>query len=764
MGYIVLAGAVLAAAVIGVDLVRQRRMDRHRIDVERLIRARLATAAGASQAEAALRLRRDASAPTTERAEPAGIWAALADQLDIEQFRPKLADATEIVMFEIRWGNDYAMISSPDGKRHYQLELWEADLVRRMDGSRTVGELVVERFGDSGDLDAAGVIGLVESLRLAGMFDPAPIDASALVANGLDPASGARRKLQGFAKELKVSWVGADAFVRTAYEGGLKQLFRPVPLAFATTLAVAGLIAFISVLLSHRFELTLGNPPVQTAILLGLGFALTFAHEMGHALALVHYGRKIGSSGFLIYYGSLAFYVDASDGLMLNSGKRIVQAAAGPFAEVALAGVSSLLLFAFPSWTIAPFLYKFSFLNYYVIALNLIPLLELDGYWILSDAIQVEDLRPRSLAFIQRDLWRKLRRRERFTPQEGGLALYGVLGLTFTIFTLAVGLVFWKITFGTLLTDLWRMGLWTRVLLVLLVLFLAGPAIRGLISAWRALVRRVGAVVRRIRFRVETSWRVEAAELIDGLPAFEDLSVGVLNDLAGRVRLRTVPRGQAVFHRGDRADAFYVLRRGRAVVEDEHPETGDTRVLTTLSRGESFGELGLLERAARTATVRAVDDVELFEIDRPTFDRLLADPISAPDFGPTMHAHGELNALPPFRTLTFSELADLLAHGSWITVAPGELLLEQGAPGDAFYVIGSGQADVVKDGEVVATLGAGDHFGEIALLEEVPRTASVRAATRARVFRLDRDGFDALVADSFRRGTLRRASDRTWEH
>ena len=66
-------------------------------------------------------------------------------------------------------------------------------------------------------------------------------------------------------------------------------------------------------------------------------------------------------------------------------------------------------------------LYKFSVLNYVVIFLNLVPMLELDGYFILSDLIQVPDLRPRALSFIRHDMWHKLRKRERFSRTEAGL-------------------------------------------------------------------------------------------------------------------------------------------------------------------------------------------------------------------------------------------------------------------------------------------------------------------------------------------------------
>jgi CRP-like cAMP-binding protein/Zn-dependent protease len=693
-----------------------------------------------------------------------GVWDSLDEALDPDSFRPKLAEGAELAYFPLRWGNDYAMVSSPDRATHFTLEIWEADLVKRMDGTHSLGELVVDHLDRYGELDAPAVLGLVESLRRAGIFDPAPLDVETVVKQRLDPSSAGTKKLREFLKTLKLSWSGANDLMYAAYRGGLRYVFTTPGLVIGGILAIGGVAAYLAVVLSGRFHLTIGNPPVQAAIILVLGFVLTAAHEAAHALVLVHNGRKIGSSGFLIYFGSPAFYVDASDGLMMSTGKRIAQAAAGPLAELALAGIASIALFVWPGSSVAPFLFKFSFLNYYVIVLNLIPLLELDGYWILSDAIQVQDLRPRSLAFVQRDMWRKLWKRERFTRQEVGLALYGVLGLVFTVFTLLAGVYFWRRVFGQLLIDLWNRGAATRILLLFLVLLLAGPAVRGVIAAIRAVVRRVRAIVRRIRFRLESDWRVEAAALIDALPAFDDLPVDVLNDLAGRVKLRTVPRGQAVFYRGDRADAFYVIRTGRVAVEDEDPETGDTTVLTTLARGESFGELGLLRRSPRQATIRAVDDVELFEVDRPTFDRLLAEAIEAPDFGPTMQTYAELKALPAFRTLPIADLSEVLGHGGWVSAAPGERLVEQGDIGDAFYVIAAGQVDVTKDGSHVTTLGTGRHFGEIALLEDVPRTASVTARTPLRAFRLDREGFEAILADAFRHGTLRPATDRTWEH
>src|SRR5438094_136835 len=142
---------------------------------------------------------------------------------------------------------------------------------------------------------------------------------------------------------------------------------------------------------------------------------MVFVHELGHALVLTHNGRRVKSAGFMIYFGSPAFFVDSSDSLMMGRRQEILSSFAGPYAQLIVGAVSCLVALAFPGWILSETLYRFAVLNYFVVFMNLIPLLELDGYFILSDAIEVPDLRPRSLAFIQRDMWHKLRIRERIS-------------------------------------------------------------------------------------------------------------------------------------------------------------------------------------------------------------------------------------------------------------------------------------------------------------------------------------------------------------
>jgi len=697
-----------------------------------------------------------------------GLWGELAVMVDPAEFRPQLAPDVEVKQFRLRWGNDYAMIANPRDLLHYRLEPGEVELLPLMDGTRSVKDIVIERFQDSGEMELSGVADLVRQLRVGNFLTTPFNDVDSTVRRAMDPVSTARAKTREFVKTLSVDWKGAHGMVAWFYRNGLKWFFHPWIAVVVGLVSLGGFASFISVYRTGRFGLSVSGEDVALAslIILVMNYFLTFMHELAHATVLVHFGRKVKSAGFMIYFGSPAFFVDSSDGLMMERGQRIIQSFAGPYAELIIAGAASLAVWAFPDSSVASILYKFALLNYFVIFLNLVPMLELDGYWILSDLIQVPDLRPRSLQFTRYDLWRKLRARERLTKQEVGLALYGIFGVLFTIFAFYTSIFFWQEIFGGLVRKLWDGGPISRFLLVALALFVAGPVIRGLIGLLRAVIRRVKAIAQAIRFRLQTRWRVEAATMIDAMPMFEDIPEDTLSDLAGRVRLKTVAAGKPVIRQGDRPEAFYVVRRGTLHVVEEDPGSGKERVLRTLGSGASFGELGLVDGAARSATVRALEDSQVFEVDKGTFDRLLADMIDVPDFAPSLQRMAELRSLPAFATLGSDDVQFVFEHGEWVNVAPGEVVIEQGAVGDAFYAIRSGQVDVVKDGELTATIGPGGHFGEVALLMDVPRTASVVAKTPVKVFRLDREGFDAAVANAFRGGTLdpTSAADRTWQH
>jgi MFS family permease len=100
-----------------------------------------------------------------------------------------------------------------------------------------------------------------------------------------------------------------------------------------------------------------------------------------------------------------------------------------------------------------------------------------------------------------------------------------------------------------------------------------------------------------------------------------------------------------------------------------------------------------------------------------------------------------LRGVPMLRPLPLPALEQLARALEPVVVPPGHVVFEQGDVGDRFYVIESGEAEVIGGGRTIAELGEGGAFGEIALLRQVPRTATVRAATELRLQALAPDRF-----------------------
>lgn len=104
-----------------------------------------------------------------------------------------------------------------------------------------------------------------------------------------------------------------------------------------------------------------------------------------------------------------------------------------------------------------------------------------------------------------------------------------------------------------------------------------------------------------------------------------------------------------------------------------------------------------------------------------------------------------VEAVPIFAPLSVAVKELVAASLAPISVAAEETVIRSGEPGDRFYIVRTGQFVIERDGTQVGTARPGDYFGEVALVQGVPRTATVRAQTASTLYALGRDAFVAAI-------------------
>jgi len=203
----------------------------------------------------------------------------------------------------------------------------------------------------------------------------------------------------------------------------------------------------------------------------------------------------------------------------------------------------------------------------------------------------------------------------------------------------------------------------------------------------------------------------------------------------------THARGDTILTQGDHGDNFYIIDGGEVdvYVNEEH--------VCTINEGGSFGELALIYGTPRQATVRAREDVKLWGIDRDSYRRIL--------MGSTIRKRelydqflskvSILDSLDQWERLV---VADALEP---VSFASGETVVKQGEAGDDFFIIMEGSAKVLQARSPahppveVGELRPSDYFGEIALLLDRPRAATVVATQGLKCVKLDRARFERVL-------------------
>ena len=210
----------------------------------------------------------------------------------------------------------------------------------------------------------------------------------------------------------------------------------------------------------------------------------------------------------------------------------------------------------------------------------------------------------------------------------------------------------------------------------------------------------------------------------------------ILKTVIAALQQKSFAKDTVIIKQGDEGDFFYIIETGTV---DFY--VNDAKVNSS-SEGSSFGELALMYNSPRAATAIAATDVVCWALDRLTFRRILLEGT----FNKRLMYEDFLKDIEVLKSLSDharSKLADALSTEMY---HKGDKIVTEGEQGENFYLIESGNCQVYNEklGNI-KKLSKGDYFGEVALLKDLPRQATVEALDNVIVATLGKSGFQRLL-------------------
>jgi len=278
-----------------------------------------------------------------------------------------------------------------------------------LDGDRSLRDVAVREAERSGIDDPATVFATVATLQAAGFATAPRITA--------DAPDARLMRLLDLVLAPRIELASADALAARLHRI-FGALFSRPGLIGVLLLGTGGTIA-----LARTFrEASSADFGLGGIVVAFVGLALAgLGHEAAHAIATKAEGRRVGRAGVGIMFFTPAIWVDTSDAWFIPRRRRIVVNAAGPLFNFALGGILGIVA-ALTTGRVQDLAIWLGAANVVSLLVNLSPLLEFDGYYVLADLLNVNALRRKALRFVFADLRRHPRKLR--TRLERGLVVY----------------------------------------------------------------------------------------------------------------------------------------------------------------------------------------------------------------------------------------------------------------------------------------------------------------------------------------------------
>ena len=650
--------------------------------------------------------------------------------------------------------SDSVFFAEADGN-FVKLDFLEQRLLSAFDGKNTLADITASRL-DKGDTSVFDkLITLIEKLNDNDLLDPE-------CAAGLKKSA---HKKAFYEKTLAQKELKPTSLLALA-----GKILTSLPVL--VIMLILSLISFLAPSLKGvniLTSITQGATGLGTAYILALFFILVFLFVI---LSL----PAVFSAADLAAHGITArltlknkcgfFYLEASSAQIIGKGR-----------ADALRHYAMILLTPFAVSGLTALLWQLEIARPMMAVMNVIStacgLIALSPISTSPLSMMVDFFMPgsgKSFNYARKRFIKDVFTLKKVSPETERMMILSSFGLVWIYFVYSY---FWSVaksTMSYLFSDFYTSytggDIVSGIFIALTLLLMITPAIAALAGFIAIACGNIGSVVATPLVKMRdlagtiTAKAVPATEEIIGflkeIPLFAELKEEDLTELCRHIKLRRFMKNSPIVRQGDAGDNFYTIVSGKAKIVVTG-NNGAEKILGTLSTGDSFGETALIETGPRTASIITLTQTAVFEISREGFEKFLASNTENREKITGKIRLGKmLLASSVFSFMSQKQISYLIKNLKPERIKAGTVVFKQGDEGNKFYLIQEGNIHLERFDNSLKTLDIvlkpGNFFGEMALVKNIPRTATAEAVSDSLLFTLDKESFCNVIGSTLSGG------------